>query len=279
MNRMATIDAKTLSGFELALTEIINCVSCEFYKGDGFDGAITREKLGAALGYSNPGIAVGKIHRRHKERLDARSGVTSLVYPDGGTQETVVYSIEGALEVCRWSRSPVADTVMDSLYAVFKKLLTAGSVSLEDLPQILSDSVAQNPSFAYETIVPALQTPKLNQRELIEEITGINGNGTAIEKQLETNFIAAEILKIWEKEKKIVFSVDDLPEEMRNHAGAMHTIQKWSKSSKFIGVIVNYCGSIRFDEGGFRHILNYGVKNRLLSDNTAKEWLEAKVKS
>jgi prophage antirepressor-like protein len=121
-----------LTGFELALTDTINHVPCEFYRGRGFNGAITRERLGEALGYKNPRIAISKIHREHKERLDARSTVSRSDTVDGKIREVVVYSLKGALEVCRWSRQPAADAVMDALYDVLEKLLTQGQVSIAD---------------------------------------------------------------------------------------------------------------------------------------------------
>lgn len=282
MNNTISTECATeiLNGFELALTEIINSVSCEFYKGNGFDGVITREKLGAALGYSNPRDSIAKIHRRHKERLNTRSGVASLSTPEGGTQQTMVYSLEGALEICRWSRSPAADIVMDSLYAVFKKLLTAGSVTLEDLPKIIEESIEKNTDFVSAKIVPALQNPKLNQRELIGDIVGINGDwtpsGRDIEKHFEMNFIGKTYIDFWEKENKPVLSVRDLPQAIIENPGIMHTVTKWSRQSKFAGVLVNYCGKIYFDCSGLRMILNHAVKQKVFTAEYAEKWIERK---
>jgi hypothetical protein len=52
---------------------------------------MTREQLGQALQYSDPRVAITKIHTRNKDRLDKFSGVTNLVLPKGGTQETTIY--------------------------------------------------------------------------------------------------------------------------------------------------------------------------------------------
>jgi hypothetical protein len=101
LDEKRVLKTDTPDGMELAFIENINNVDCEIYKAFGFDGAITREKLGAALGYANPRDAIARIHARHKERLDARSVVVKLSTTDGKSYDTYVYSIEGALEICR----------------------------------------------------------------------------------------------------------------------------------------------------------------------------------
>jgi hypothetical protein len=275
MNK-TVLDTKALSGFESALTEMINGVSCEFYKGNGFDGVITREKLGAALAYTNPRDSIAKIHRRHAERFDTRSGIASLSTPGGGTQQTVIYSLEGALEVCRWSRSPVADAVMDTLYAVFKKLITVGSASIDDLPLILSETIAKNPEFAYENIVPALKNRQLNQRKLLGDIVGVMGctaSGSDIEKQFEINSIGANMLRIWEIHGDLVYTIDNLPEQITSDGDTMCTILKWSKQPKNLTHMVNYCGFIYFVRNGMINILDLGIKNKLIIKKDAENWL------
>ena len=49
------------------------------YYGDGRGNFyMTREQIGRALGYSNPQIAIHKIHRRYKARMDEFS-LTKMV--------------------------------------------------------------------------------------------------------------------------------------------------------------------------------------------------------
>lgn len=81
---------ETLNGFDLMFTEQINTTECGIYEGMGLKGAITREKLGAALGYVDPQVAIGKIHKRHEARLDTRSTFTKLVNVDGKEREVWV---------------------------------------------------------------------------------------------------------------------------------------------------------------------------------------------
>ncbi len=123
---------------EQALTLIANEsfgeVSCNFYQQEGTDDILlTREQIGMALEYADPRIAIGKIHGRHKDRLDQFSikmmvdrGVTNLVTPpsdSGGEQETVFYTPKGVMEICRWSRQPKANAFMDFVWDVMDKFM------------------------------------------------------------------------------------------------------------------------------------------------------------
>lgn len=98
------------------------------------DGTVwlSREQIGQALGYSDPGIAIGKIHARHRERLDCASmtvrseqdhdasgdnlspepdendaSLTNLVKE--ASRSRVLYSPKGVYEICRWSQQPAAE--------------------------------------------------------------------------------------------------------------------------------------------------------------------------
>lgn len=86
---------------------------------DGFYGDeeawFTRFQIGLALEYDNPLNAIAVIHRRHKERLDKFSRVCQIDTPSGA-QEVFVYNAKGVFEICRHSRQPKADAVMDGLY-------------------------------------------------------------------------------------------------------------------------------------------------------------------
>lgn len=70
---------------------------------------MTREQIGTALEYSNPGIAIQKIHDRNADRLNPLSTVTKLVKVEGSrevTRDVIVYTLRGAMEICRFSRQP-----------------------------------------------------------------------------------------------------------------------------------------------------------------------------
>lgn len=55
-------------------------VQCDFY-GDGKEPWMTRNQVGAALEYSNPGTAIKNIHNRYKARLDKYSRVAQIEPP------------------------------------------------------------------------------------------------------------------------------------------------------------------------------------------------------
>jgi hypothetical protein len=85
---------------------------------------LTREQIGTALEYNNPMIAIGKIHAKHKNRLDKYSVLTKLVNTyDGKAYDTYFYTTKGVMEICRWSRQPKADAFMDFTWDVMDRLL------------------------------------------------------------------------------------------------------------------------------------------------------------
>lgn len=45
------------------------------------DFYMTREQIGTALGYKNPSISIGTIHKRNAARLDPLSGLINLITP------------------------------------------------------------------------------------------------------------------------------------------------------------------------------------------------------
>ena len=55
---------------------------------------------------------ISKLHDRNADRLNPLSGVVNLTTP-GGQQETYVYTLRGAMEICRFSRQLKADKFID----------------------------------------------------------------------------------------------------------------------------------------------------------------------
>ncbi len=116
------------SELKLLTTREFNGVALDCYKADNEDDGFwaTREQIGRLLGYSEPRIAIGKIHQRNQERLDKFSGVVNLVTPSGGTQATTVYNFKGFLEICRFSNQPNANDVMDFAWHVMDEIHQKG---------------------------------------------------------------------------------------------------------------------------------------------------------
>lgn len=86
--------------------------------------SVTREQIGSALEYSNPDIALSKIHKKHSDRLDNLSVVTKLVSTDGKSYETMLYTQRGVMEICRWSNSNKANEFMDWVWNIIEKYRT-----------------------------------------------------------------------------------------------------------------------------------------------------------
>ncbi|MFF2909774.1 BRO family protein [Paenibacillus sp. NPDC057934] len=93
-------------------------VQCDFYGDSGNEIWMTRDQIGTALGYSNPMIAIAKIHARYQDRLDRFSVLTKLVSTDGKTYDTTVYNAKGVYEICRWSRQAKANEFMDWVWGI-----------------------------------------------------------------------------------------------------------------------------------------------------------------
>jgi prophage antirepressor-like protein len=98
---------------------------CNFYQKDE-EFYMTRQQIGEALEYIDPRVAITKIHKRHKDRLDLFSTVTKLVTVEGDRvveRDTIVYSLKGVFEICRWSNQPKANAFMDWVWDIMHGLL------------------------------------------------------------------------------------------------------------------------------------------------------------
>jgi len=104
------------NNLKLITTETFGDLSCNFYRNMNDDILLTREQIGLALEYSDPMVAIGKIHKRHKDRLDNFS-FTILV----NGHETFYYSEKGIMEICRWSKSDKANQFMDWVWDIVEK--------------------------------------------------------------------------------------------------------------------------------------------------------------
>lgn len=82
---------------------------------------ITRKQIGEALGYSNPQKVIDNIHARHKERLDSLSVTLNLRGTDLKMYDTMLYNLNGVLVICRNSRQPKAEALMDKVYDILHR--------------------------------------------------------------------------------------------------------------------------------------------------------------
>jgi len=107
----------------LIKSENFGNVRCDFYQSED-EFFMTREQIGRALEYSEPRIAIMKIHERHKERLDKFSVVTKVTTTDGKSYDTYLYTAKGVYEICRWSQQPNANEFYDWVYEMLEGLRT-----------------------------------------------------------------------------------------------------------------------------------------------------------
>ena len=110
-----------MTNLKLITTETFGDLSCNFYRNINDDIFLTREQIGIALEYSDPDVALSKIHKKHKDRLDELSVVTKLESTDGKEYNTTLYSERGIMEICRWSRQPKANLFMDWVWDIIEK--------------------------------------------------------------------------------------------------------------------------------------------------------------
>ena len=125
----------------LIMTQDVNNVPVDGYYGEE-TAWFTRQQVGEALEYSNPWQAITNIHKRHPDRFVGRAVKLNLSSTDGKTYETWVYNFKGILEICRWSRQPKADMVMDALYDMAEQVREKGYYSTmpdEELAKLIDE--------------------------------------------------------------------------------------------------------------------------------------------
>lgn len=105
---------------KLCSTKRFNGVKLAYYLDtDNGDFWITREQISSFLGYSNPHVVVARIHKRHSDRLDKLSERIKIPCVKNGCiaeEEVTAYNFKGMLEICRHSRQPNANMIMDCLW-------------------------------------------------------------------------------------------------------------------------------------------------------------------
>ncbi|OPX85596.1 MAG: hypothetical protein A4E53_03393 [Pelotomaculum sp. PtaB.Bin104] len=167
-------------------------LECDFYKKDD-EYYMTREQIGRALDYSDPAIAIYKIHERNKDRLDKFSVLTKLVSTDGKIYEVYLYSRKGVYEICRWSRQPKADAFFDWVYDVLEKLAKGELLK----PQYKNERIQAAMEVFRATDVNSLKTTdraemfRMVKTALKQSIRSVEEIPTAIEKltnEPENNF-------------------------------------------------------------------------------------------
>lgn len=114
----------------LVKSEMFGKVQCDIYK-HGNDIFMTRDQIGTALEYSDPIVAISKLHSRHSDRLDKFSVVTKVTSTDGKSYDTTMYTAKGVYEVCRWSKQEKANDFVDWAWDVLETIRKQGYYETE----------------------------------------------------------------------------------------------------------------------------------------------------
>lgn len=155
-----------MNNLKLITTENFGDLSCNFYRNMNDDILLTREQIGTALEYSYPQKAIQKIHLKHKDRLEnlCIRIVENRIPQNGGVGvnvETVYYTERGIMEICRWSRQPLADKFMDWVWDIVEKYRNNTLQTQIDITPITS---------AITTLVESISTLTSNMTTMQQDI-------------------------------------------------------------------------------------------------------------
>ena len=121
----------TNNSMTVIISKPFGALNMDVYEDSKHQYYMTREQIGTALEYSDPRIAIYKIHQRNADRLDPLSSVTKLVTQVGNhteERELFCYNLRGVMEICRFSRQPKADAFMDFCWDIMESLMRGDTV-------------------------------------------------------------------------------------------------------------------------------------------------------
>lgn len=151
----------------LATKKPFGTLACDFYKNDSGEFYMTRDQIGTALEYTDPRVAIKKIHDRNADRFDTLSTVTKLVATDGKAYDTYVYTLRGVMQICRFSRQPKADKFMEFVWDVMESLYNGNSVlAAPDQQTAISNDTFK---LMFDTLVKSQETTTTLVRSFIED--------------------------------------------------------------------------------------------------------------
>lgn len=179
-----------MNNLKLVETDVFNEIAtCDFWGNANNEYLVTREQIGRALGYSNPANAIKNIHLKHKERLDKFSTQLTLGYVEGDRyveRERILYNRKGIMEICRWSRQPLADKFMDWCWEIMDRLISDSlntvTLSREEYSMIIN------------TVNEVGQLNKVNE-QLTRQLQIISAQNTTMQDKLS---------RMWQKIMLIV---------------------------------------------------------------------------
>ena len=108
-----------MNNLQLINTKEFNGMSCDVYD-DGNRIYMTRKQIGEALGYNDPQKAIDNIHQKHRYRLNSLTIPLKTRGVTGQEYDTMLYNQRGIMEICRWSRQPLANKFMDWVWDIIE---------------------------------------------------------------------------------------------------------------------------------------------------------------
>lgn len=179
-----------MNNLKLVETDVFNKIAtCDFWGNINNEYLVTREQIGRALGYSNPTKAIDNIHRKHRERIDKFSTTLTLGVLEGDRyveRERILYNRKGIMEICRWSRQPLADKFMDWCWEIMDRLISNSlntvTLSREEYSMIIN------------TVNEVGQLNKVNE-QLTRQLQIISAQNTTMQDKLS---------RMWQKMMLIV---------------------------------------------------------------------------
>lgn len=215
-------------------------------------------------------------------------------------QEVVLYNLDGVIEICRWSRQPKADMVMDALVGMAKIVMKQGYysvISKEELHKLLGEQLKQDTSVYAQSMVPALIESELDMRDVLTQYTMALGYGDLpyrpskkLSEFEEERTRRIRAIKLWEETEHNHFTYEDIPDWAKDRIKAkglvsvqgqlvrsehnrfpkivktLKRVPSWPKN--FLEVNRRY----HFNRAGYKQIIKYAREHHMISAQDFDRW-------
>lgn len=259
---------------ELVLQKTINNTLVDGY-ADNAEAWFTRTQIGELLEYDRPQHAILNIHNRHKERLNLFSRWSQIETPSG-VQDGYLYNIRGVFEICRWSKQPKADEIMDKLYDMAEEVIRKGyytAIPETQLAEILIANMNDKDKLRH-VIIPVMRDANVEQVELMARYMGVQPKD--ISQKLfgisEDNHRAKRMIDDWHRYNEGDYTTDDFPEPYNTAPSALVALDTAKRSQRSYGKFAKYCGAVHFNQAGYLMIIEIMRRKKFITPEVAREW-------
>ena len=261
-----------MSNLKLITTENFGNISCDFYRNMNDNILLTREQIGSALEYTNPRTAIKNIHRKHKDRLDELSiRIKSGGYQNEPTskseeQERVYYTERGIMEICRWSRQPLANQFMDWCWDVIEKYRNN---------QEFANTIDNT---ALNTLTQAITALTSTVSTMQQDISSIKKQQTQNQKQIPKKSFSHWTSKMFPKYQLLMdyFGID----RKELYHNLFLELQNLYPDIDLTQMQDDYCFENNLDSGFTMDVIEHNKELRILFENMVENLLDRyKLKS